>query len=692
MISWRSFTTSKVLPTFVGESISTASRSFSRTRASGFDFAGRFVNDATETSSRSDINSPSLTYFAAQGGATNGLYSITPQPGGGFLVGTFNEYVKTGELENNGEAIIFSTIVTKNSTIEAHYGITRTSPLATIRQETTKTESFESFFRTSKTLDFYEDDEGNSEPFPSFVWTTTVVGNGTNAKTTFDQITTFATETIQDFKTREGKRTVIITIGSPIEVTTYTAMDGNVEVVAHTIWLVNSNTFAASVNAVNETPVTNLSFAANQFTVSFSESYTKTLPVRNESLSTKTVRTNSTISENHQTTTRVFANETYQGWFLSVESRDCENGVVYRYLPVAFQRNHNFTIQSQTVVNSTQPTQIATPRTINNTVSEQTSTFFVSGDFFTWSSQSWPGLVDRNVFPWKTSGDNARRYFSLPITQTTLVATTSQLVTFGHTWSKTYKDQGAGAVGSATEESEGKKIGEFFQKNLISQRKTNTATVIAFVQDNDHGLASPELSFTTQNTHATVGAFMSDNAQHFWEEIPQIPLGSISQGVVGAVPLYPTFSGLISRDAAGWGLCDSSEYTSVVGSRVGQNFSTTIAWLTIEGTSTKNMTASGSFTIQSTTVASVRAQISSPTIAGGFFTPNAARTVIVSPGVLLLTTYDANTSGTSSVSYSTGTTYQAAPVGPVPVTISSFVPRVQGRGVYTQQLLDNGLP
>jgi hypothetical protein len=703
MISWHSYTTSKVLPTFVGESSTTASRSYSSTRASGFDFAGRFVNDATGTSSRSDINSPTLTYFKTQGGATGGLYKLPDTYFGPPGPPAADLYERTGENANDGEAYEISTIVIQNSTIESHYGITRTSPLATIRQETTKTESYESGFRTTKTISAYGDDEGNTEGFSSFVWTTTVIGEGTSAKTTFEQTDVPATETIQEFKTREGTRTVTTTAGSPIEVTTYTALDGNIEVVAHTIV---EATNAASFNSPQtETPVTQLVFAPTRFTLSFSEAYTKTLPVRHDSLSTKTVTTRSTISENHQTTTRGFSNESYRGWQASFETRPCPNRPegVGRTIPMSFQRNHGFTVESQTIVNSTQETfetflldgvQITETRSIPNTVSEETTAFFVSGNFFTFSSQEWPGLLNRNVFPWTTIGDGARRYFNLPNSETTIISATSQLVTFGHTWSRTYKSAGSENVGSATEESVAKKIGQFFQKNINSQRRINTATAIAFQHSPfaDHGLASPQLSFRTRNDHATVGAFMSDNAQHTWQANFGETRGNISQGVVGAVPLYPTFSGLITEGSDGWELCDSSEYTTVVGSRVGQNFSTTIAWQTVEGTSTKNSTSSGEFSLNTTLSVPFGVQNVSPTIAGGFATPNASRTLIMSPGVVLMTTYDASGSGTLSSSYSTGTTEAVAPVGPVPVTISSFISRVQGRGVFTQALLDNGLP
>jgi hypothetical protein len=712
MISWRSFTTSKVLPTFVGEIIATFSNSASNVRQ----------DLVSERFSSSTFETPAKT-----------------------RVEHFNFFV--------GAADISQTEVIQNSTFYKRTGlfgesfppIVHTAPLATIRQESTKTESYELFYRTTKTISAYDD--GNSEPLLGYIWTTTITGTGTDAKTTFDQVETKTTETVVDFKTREGKRTVITTTGSPFEVITYTAIDGDIEVVAHTIWEATNAVSFDSPQA--EIPVTQLAFAPTRFTLLFSETYTKMLPVRDDSESTKGVTTVQTISENHKTTTRGFSNESYKGWYLSNETRTCENRTgftvytefddegnaveytqydgVNRFIPESYKINGGFTLESQTVVNSTQETfetysggnsetfQSSNNRTtgirlndeiaqriktfyVPNTVSEQTSTFSVSGDFLTVSSQDWPGLANRNIFPWTTIGDGARRYFYLPNNQTTIFSTTSQLVTFGHTYQITVGpiiDKGftffpnlGGKI---------KKVGQFFQKNITPQIKNNTATAIAFQHGpfEDHGLASPQLTFSTQNNHATVGAFMSDNAQNNWENNTfgfDFERGFISQGVVGAVPLYPTFSGIIRRDAEGWELCDSSEYTTVVGSRIGQNFTTTIEWQTLEGTSTKKSTSSGSFTIQSTTVATVRAQEITPTIAGGFATPNASRTVILSPGVVLTTTYDASGSGTGSTLLSTGTTFSSTATGPQPITISSFIPRVQGYGVYTQLLLDNGMP
>jgi hypothetical protein len=66
--------------------------------------------------------------------------------------------------------------------------------------------------------------------------------------------------------------------------------------------------------------------------------------------------------------------------------------------------------------------------------------------------------------------------------------------------------------------------------------------------------------------------------------------------------------------------------------------------------------------------------------------------VIVSPGALLTTTYDSANSGSGSTLFSTGTSFTTTPVGLVPITLSSFIQRVQGYGAIELNLLDNGLP
>jgi hypothetical protein len=299
-----------------------------------------------------------------------------------------------------------------------------------------------------------------------------------------------------------------------------------------------------------------------------------------------------------------------------------------------------------------------------------------------------PGFVEKNAFPWRTFGDAAKRLFTINNPETSFLQTATIIVVPETTRDDQFVFQTQNSGTTRYLSYEEKKIGEFYRKVTSLTLRNNTITMLAASQL--AGLASPALTYETKNTHSTVGIFMTHNAEHTWEGLTAA--GLISQSVVGAVPLYPTFTGLIFRDSDGWELCDTSDFTTVKGARVGDRFSTTIAWQTVEGTSTKNSTSSGEFTMGSTNSAEFGVRQGAQTIAGGFETPNAASTVIVTPGALLTTTYNAAGSGSGSTSLDTGTTYNSAPTGPQPITISSFLRRVQGYGVITQQLLDNGLP
>jgi hypothetical protein len=736
MISWRSYTTSKVLPTFVGQSGYSATYSWSGTNpfpepdgtnqagvAGSTSYKGVLTRNRLLTSQswqsaneRSFRNSTGGIAVSKAQGALSAATSVTENT----TWTRRNEFFEDGTREREPTSA--------------------STPLATRRQESTKTESYESGYRTTKTISAYEDDEGNAEPLRGYIWTTTITGAGTDAKTTFEQVETDTTETVVEFKTREGQRTVVTTTGGDVLFKTYTAIDGNVEVIAHTIYELNANTFAAIVDTPDaEVAVTELTFAPTQFTRSFSETYAEELTFvidRTDRTSTTTATT--TAKTDVPTTRAKQTQESWKRWSRKFESKNgCDpEREIYKSTLESFPNNNFGTEVEETITNGTETTisifgGFATTTTVTQrfnftalpidatstgntgeaqqrtrthtstiTFSEEVTTFSVSGNVTKTDTVNAPGFIENQNFPWRSYGEDARRFFSVPgetTLQTTTTASVSPITTMADdlniTESQTFVVFGEGvpvSVGSSTFTLSVNEVltGSFYRKAGGITTRRNNATAIQAAQPNG-GIANQNLNFTTQNTHETAGIFMAHNAEHYWASPAE---GSISRGVIGAIPLYPTFSGLITEGSDGWELCDSSEYTTVVGSRVGQNFSTTIAWQTVEGTSTKNSTSSGEFSLNTTLSVSFGVQNVNPTIAGGFATPNASRTLIMSPGVVLMTTYDASGSGTLSSSYSTGTTEAVAPVGPVPVTISSFISRAQGYGVFTQSLLDNGLP
>jgi hypothetical protein len=803
MISWRSFTTSKVLPTFVGESWRSSSGSGTGSAATGFDYRGWFFGERSGSGSSSEYQDRTRSEAKTENKITVAYYSAGKDASGNIIYnGTAaSQYDFVAEEGFGFDGLQSYTSVNGRSTFihnpfytfddNGNAGVSRptatlTSPLARITQETTTTESYERQIRKTKTISAYGDEEGGEgAPIEAYVWATTTVGSTfANGDTTqvksVTQVTTQTTETVVDYVTENSERTIITTNPDTIAVETYTHIDGDVVVVANTIW---EGRMAATFDSplTDTLVVTELSFAPTRFTVSFSEEYTSTLSVRDDSLRTTTANTTQATKTGHQTTRTGYTQDSYKVWYEDYETRTCENrtgftvyterddegniveytsfDAVNRLVPVSFQINAQSTFEEETQVSTTTTTTETylghgtylntrgyssytdimgnigddgnyispiQPRNVTfypeNTVSEETTTFFISGDLTKSSSITWPGILYKQVFPYTSTGDGHRRYFNLPNSETTLVSTTSRLITFGHTYNivnngttiNTYPattydpifNRDIYGPGGATDEAEWAmaKTGEFYNKIDAGQVSVfdrsafwfgpNFNTVVCVEQYVDYrgDLASPELTYKTENTHSTVGVFMTADAEHTWEEIGEA--GLISQGVVGAIPLYPTFTGIISNDSEGWELCDTSEYTSVSGSRIGAQFTTTIAWQTVSsGTITIVTTSSGEFTVDSTSSAShgFRTQ-QGQTIAGGFQTPNAAYTRVVRRAALSTITYDASNSGTGTTFVSTGTIEKSAPVGAVPITLSSVLMRVQGYGVFTQALLDEGMP
>jgi hypothetical protein len=581
----------------------------------------------------------------------------------------------------------------------------KTFPLATVRQQTTTTVNFERFFRffTASTAEQEIDENGNiinNEVFTTKIWTTsntilTDAQGETQNSLYFTTISSNLTKQFATFQPFLAVQTVTTTTGNDVFFQTSSANGALSAVVANTIWESAPRfdpgegwnwRLGVSVNSPHSlTPLNELTYSPSRFTVSYFEVYTKTLSVRDFSESTISATTKQDIKTGHETTILDFSFDSYKTWAYIIQTRSCENrseGVIRR-VPRSFQIFNNSTFEKLTQINTTTTVPTAS-YSVLNTASEEITTFQLFGPLVTQSSITWPGIIDKNIFPWFSTGDGARRFFNLPNSATTLIQKSSRLVTFGHT----------GIVASKTTIT-----GQFFQKNTPGVIGENLSFVTILDSPNINGIASPDLTYITENTHSTMGFFMSANAQHTWEKYyttENTNSGNISQGVVGAVPLTPTFSGVIRNDSDGWEFCDTSDYTTVRGERIGAEFSTTILWQKNEGTITKKSTSSGFFTVNSTLSAEIGVfqQARSFFNFGGFQTPNAARTVFIPPCAILSTSYDASQSFSGSTIFETGSTYEIVSVGQVPITNFSILRRVQGYGCFTQalELLDNGLP
>lgn len=710
MISWRSFTTSKLLPTFVGESgySITFSRSFNgsgdNSGLGSFSYRNELTKNRTLTSFTYEAN----VQFGAIIGGLSSLTSVSKN----------TTWVLGNELGTSGT--------------QERAPISYVQPLLTIYQETSDTETFESYYRTTSVISAYTNDAEETEPITTNVWTTVTVENVTPPQTTFQQVSIQTTKIDTGVATRIGKSTIVTVLSDPIEFVTYSATDGDVAIIEHTICELNSNFLAVTANSPNaKIPLTGLSYEKSRFTCSFNDFYEKELTfLKNRSEETSTT-TQTTVFENSVSTTQIKqVTITWKVWGPKYETKiGCEPNRELSRITAQSAEFFAFDTKVEETLGGTKTasesflgratTTAVTNRfgyagiqvdgistvttgeilqriktyTQTNTFSLETTTFTNSGEILKSSLFDSPGFVNTSCFPWKKYGNDAKNLVRLPNNSTSLLTTTTINGIFKTTVSEIFSHsvvmnfpQGVETSAVTVEEVV---TGKFYQR--VAGIYTTKNYIIAVSADPYvGGITNQNLPFETQNTHSSVFAFMEHNAQHTWNQMDE---GFMFPFVVGAIPLNPTFSGLISQDAEGWQLCDSSNFTTVTGYREGQRFSTNLIWQTLENGKTIKSTSSGTFTINPVFSSPIQFQSENALFPfGGFRTPNASRTILISPGAVLITTYDKAGSGTLSTSYSTGTTFTNGIVGPVPITISSFIPLVQGNGVYPQSLLDNGLP
>jgi hypothetical protein len=652
MISWISYTTSKVLPTFVGEEFASSSSTWSQSFDAGTDYRGSsfpagsygdssfYSSDATITISRAD-----------------GLETIVSRSKRSRISRRqFYTYA------NNGQRGTSETLTTF------------TNPLQIVFQETTSVSSYFGYKRSTQTISGYSywDEDGDTpqiETLQGSIWTTTLINTFSDGQPTeiksFTQKTTTTMSTVQSIVTGVPMTSLYTTTKDKKEFETYQHPSGDVVVVENTIFeMVPSrggafggydwkSAVSCESYLTQEVPITDFTYAPTRFTHFFSETYVTTLNVRHSSLST--------------------------------ESK-----------------------------------------------SSVASDFRISGSIIEPRSQEILISPGRTVFPWNSSNGKTTTNYFIPGSQTTLVVTKSEKEDFGHTYSSTLNSKsatvyppgtgpypnpiGGGGEGGSTTEGQTLKSGVFYVKNFDHGSgfsylsgvflKANSFTAVA-ANRVYNGIANADLSFNSQNTHSTYGIFMNANPQHTWQErYGFVDAYSISNGIIGLVPIGPTFTGIVSLNAQGEEIAETSKHTTISGSRIGSNFTTTAAYQNSSNGITVKTTESGFFTMQS--VSSVHFGVSSDSvnaillnygtrvynyynqIFGGFTTPNASRTFYISPGVIHSTTYDATNSGTGSTSFVSGTTYATNDVGFVPITMFNLIACIQGYGVVGQDLVDQG--
>lgn len=732
MISWRSYTTSKLPPTFVGQEETT--ESWTRSNANEF---------RTETASESYKATPTGSTRAGDQGGTQNLYSEN-EDGDRVVIGQ-DEY-------NLGGPYNHTTTVNKNTTFYWNRD-PFSLPLQTVKQETTTEIPFTRQIRTTSTISAYEGFEGQQIPIEGYVWTLSTYETNRNGEnttlTTVSQITTETTLTVAG-----GKEVPSSYLGTTTfqeqQFSTYDAPDGNVRVVAHTIYKptalrgfgLNGSTWesAVSMQQSGSDLITNLSLITEQFTVSYIAT-SESLPARADSDSTTAITTLQTLSENHATTTVGRSNETYPVWFLEINTRTCEErtgftvyteqdeeGEVLEYTVYdavsqntlqSFENNSVITFEEPTIVNTTtstfetyvgKPTKTVTETGyttkiagnddaddeeltksfyVQNTSSTETTTSYLSGFFLTTKTQSVLAFVDNQVFPYTSFSETNREIVNTTNADTEIVTSTSVTVSFGHSYSISFR--------SKSTNWQAKKIGQFYKTGQARFTAINDP-YLNFVnfQIRREGVDDPNLNFDPPYGKTAFPRLLTANAQHtFGNPFNNfardhfIDRGSFFPQFVGAIPLTPTFTGIASVGPDGWELCNSSEFTSITGRREGASFTTTAAAKSKDGTSTVVETSTGTFTAG--TESNYPLILGDPLFTiGGKMTPNASVTALFYPGAYLITTYSKGQSGTSSTLYSE--IFTSAFEAGEEVSRYQKISRVAGFGVKEMLLADFGDP
>lgn len=389
IIQWLSYTTSKVLPTFVGQSEITASASGKYTQQSGIDMMGLFHGAMTVSDVQSFTRNRTRTIMRWSWTGTQVLYSYDDAPGNtANPIPPEDRYIATGET-NFGEAMVQSeTFVNQNSTNKN--GTVETGGTFKIRQQTTERQPAETINIRST---------GISNVDVQY-WTTTRIEDGTTFKTIPELKDGQVQSTVNSFGETVTEGIRVVDGVEEKTFTTYTATDGDVILVAHTIYEIHPqlngwwrHQLAVSLDSPTETQfVTDLSYiTSSRFTMSYSEEYTHTYPVRNDNLRTKGVTSRETHLEKNEpitteTTTVSYTSETYKQWQRSypLQTRRCPgftgetvyeyetyddegnagveyetiyDGIIYKKPDYTFYpANFGYTIQGNTKVSTTKET------------------------------------------------------------------------------------------------------------------------------------------------------------------------------------------------------------------------------------------------------------------------------------------------------------------------------------------------
>jgi hypothetical protein len=717
MISWLSYATYQGVPTFVPASLSTV-REISQ--------SGSFSSSGSDTvfdSSYGGSGSSSGRTSYSSGIART--FGSTAFNGGGFAETTTRETIKNklGSTVRYGESR--SPDLTANPNFSNKIVTSVTLPAATYSQQTSTTVTFEGFAATTTAVETFENENGETESCSESTPTVTSTTIGTKKITGFTTTSFAVSSTVGTFirttKTRHATTTketfTAITYGDNW------LYDGGLKVVANTVFKNTDNRIIVSINANSATPVSAFIDTLNEGTISYLEKTISALDVRDASLATKYVLTQSSSA----TTETTFASfNTLVKSFIGTTfySRSCisKTGASSSdTITTSFQTSSTLmssaqsgssqqstTTQTTSIVvssfqsNASQKIGSATApaRTENNTISTTNTTNFISFPTNKVKSISENNtVINSERLPWTSHSNprNTSNAFSL-LTDHTVISSTTGAVPYGHTSfffseSKTkFNEVGTGSslgtfiateAGGVSAITSQVSVGDFYV--TASEGVTLLpGQGITYSPSLTRGVDLRTETYTNNRKEAPF--FLEADPEHTFDYPKNA--ASIFRGIHFPYSA-PTFSALARSDLSLQLICSSNEWTSITGSIEQQIVTTTAAWTTTtqnSGTSTtKIQTSSGTFDI--TTKYAIPTFYAPQSVVGGYQVPHKTLTVEQTGwGAAIITTANASATGTSSKSWSSPGVSES--VAGTVVSAVSTVPMISGNGIYTQRAIE----
>jgi hypothetical protein len=678
MISYRSYTTSKVARSFEPDQFGTTAK-FS--------------------------SSISYTVTAGLGEAT---YSETIQEGG-TTEATYEPYSSSfyatnSALNNIGASGSSKTIVTKNSTIAYYPDYTFTQneiPPITYYNETTENEQVEFYPRTT-----------GSREVEVLFWTTSL-----NEQNQPDFFLDYKQTTTQAGSVADSpayyNRPRVIQSPLPLEALIYEDVNERVELVANTIYIATPQRgggwgwqYPVSVNSPDEFQPINQAAYLNQtrFTEFYNENTFVWPYVKNADDSTITVTTKATTKLGN--TTQISANQSpYTTYFPIYQENECGGRLFYT--KATFFEFENITVQTQSEIPDTSFetffgratttdvifSRYTTTRSddqnvepgvriktfeINNSNSTiQTLTFAISNPLRQ-NKISVFGGIHSNVLPWRIDGDKDERKIISEINpQSILFNSTGAEIQYKFTYEIIKSSKDPDPVYARAESFTNAKKGQYIERKY--QAVEISSPNLTYLMPRQNTAVLPQASelgfFPLQNTYTANPQILSANAQHRFT----VDQGLAFPTALGAQPLQTSFTAVIDKDFSGFDICDPQQYSTLQGVRVADKISTTVSYR--QGSVVT--TSSGFFNLQTAEpIPYGLQQLAGQQTLGGMPFPNASHTIFVPIGAIQKTVGGLNGFSTAVEFYETGKIIQGGVPGLQPISVIAPISVAKGKGVF----------